>query len=225
MELQGTELTFGLMVKGLKELDLFYEKLEKQFKEIIFDKRFAIYSELYHFNRSYLEKSKEKNTIVLNVSKEQKVDELDLNILRILSENARTTTMEIATKLKIPATTVAHRIKKLEEKKIILGYGLLFNFNKINYNYYRVNLELNNTSKIKKIISYCESNQNIIYAMKTIGGSDLEIYFEFTQEEFLEEMKKIRTLFPEIRKWDYDILKKYHKFNYFFENQQGNFLF
>ena len=60
------------------------------------------------------------------------------------------------------------------------------NFNKINYNYYRVNLELNNTSKIKKIISYCESNQNIIYAMKTIGGSDLEIYFEFTQEEFLE---------------------------------------
>ena len=54
--------------------------------------------------------------------------------------------------------------------------------------------------------------------MRTIGGSDLEIYFEFTQEGFLETMKKIRTQFPEIRKWDYDILKKYHKFNYFFEN-------
>ncbi len=218
LELQGTELTFGLMVKGLNELDSFYEKLEKKFKGIIFDKRFAIYSELYHFNRLYLENSKEKNTIVLKQSKEEKTDTFDLEILKLLSKNARITTMEIATKLDMPATTVAHRIKKLEEKKIIAGYGILFNFNKINYNYYRVNLELKDVTNIKKIIEYCESNENIIYTMKTIGGSDLEIYFEFTQEGFLESMKKIRTQFPEIRKWDYDLLKKYHKFNYFFED-------
>ena len=216
LELQGTELTFGLMIKGLDELNFFYQRLESQFKNIIFDKRFAIYSELFHFNRSYLTSSKEKNTLFLGHSHLEKTDSLDIEILKILSKNARATTMEIATKLKIPATTVAHRIKKLEDKKIILGYGLLFNFNKINLNYYRVNLELQDISNVKKIIHYCEESNNIIYAMKTLGGPDLEIYFESGQEEFLDEMKKIRIQFPEIRRWDYDILKRYHKFNYFF---------
>ena len=218
LELEGTELTYGLMIKNISELNLFYEKLEKKFKEIIFDKKFDIYSELYHFNRKYILKSEESNTIVLKNSNEEKYDKFDLDILKVLSTNARTTTMEIATKLDMPATTVAHRIKKMEEKKIIQGYTILFNFNKLNYNYYRVNLELKDTSNIKKIIYFCESNENIIYAMKTIGGSDLEIYFEFAQEKFLEAMKEMRTQFPEIRKWDYNILKKYHKFNYFFEN-------
>jgi len=218
LELEGTELTFGVMVKELAELSSFYESLEKKFKGIIFDKKFAIYSELYHFNRSYLGTSKEKNTLILSKFEKEKVDELDLRTLKLLSKNARISLLEIATKLNLPATTIAHRIKKLEEKKIILGYGLLFNFNKVNYNYYRVNLELKDISKIKEMISYCELNKNIIYTMRTIGGSDLEIYFEYTQEGFLETMKKIRTQFPEIRKWDYDILKKYHKFNYFFED-------
>jgi len=218
LELEGTGVTFGLMVKGLNELNSFYKNLEKKFKEIISDKRFAIYLELYHFNRSYLYDLKEKNTIILDKFEKEKIDGLDSRILKLLSKNARIPILEIATKLNLPATTIAYRIKKLEERKIILGYGLLFNFNKIDYNYYRVNLELKDISNIKKIINYCKLNKNIIYAMRTIGGSDLEIYFEFTQEGFLRTMKEIRTEFPEIRKWDYDILKKYHKFNYFFED-------
>jgi DNA-binding Lrp family transcriptional regulator len=204
------------MIKELSELNDFYEKFESRFKEFLSNKKFAIYSDLYHFSRSYIEKSKEKNTIIIKQNKEEGVDKFDLDILKILSKNARTTTMEIATILETPATTVAHRIKRLEEKKIILGYGLLFNFNKLSYSYFRVNLELRDISNIKKIINYCELNENIIYAMKTLGGSDLEIYFESTQETFLESMKQIRKQFPEIRSWDYNILKKYHKFNYFF---------
>lgn len=216
LELEGTELTYGLMMKNISELNIFYEKFELKFKKFISNKTFSIYSELYHFNRSYLEESKEKNTIILKQNKEVHVDKFDLDILKILSKNARTATMEIAIKLNMPATTVAHRIKKLEEKKIILGYSLLFNFNKLQYLYFRANLELKDISQIKKIINYCELSENIIYAMKTMGGSDLEIYFESTQEYFLEIMNKLRLQFPEIRKWDYNILKKYHKFNYFF---------
>ena len=217
LELEGTELTFGLMIENLFELKQFYEKFETSFKKFIQNKRFAIYLELYHFNRSYLLKTKEKNTIILKENKKEKLDKIDLKILKILAKNARASTLDIAIKLKIPATTTAHRIKKLQEKKIILGYRLLFNFNKIQYSYFRVNLELKDISNIKKLMNYGEINKNIIYAMKTLGGSDLEIYFESTQEEFLKSMKKMRNLFPEIRKWDYDILKRYHKFNYFLD--------
>jgi DNA-binding Lrp family transcriptional regulator len=217
LELQGTELTFGLTTEDITELQTFYDKLELKFKEFITNKKFAIYSELYHFNRGYLENSKEKNTIILTKSNVEKIDELDLQILKFLSKNARTTTLEIATKLKSPATTIAHRIKKLEQKKIILGYRLLFNFNKINYNYFRVNIKLKDISKIKKIIQSAESNPNIIYAMRTVGGADLELYFESTQEEMISIVNQLRNTFPEIKTWNYDTLKKYHKFNYFIE--------
>ena len=214
LELEGTELTFGLMIKEIEELNDFYKNFEIKFKKFFSEKKFSIYSNLYHFNRNYLGNFKEKNTLMLGFSKKEKVDELDLKVLKILSKNARTSTVEIATKLKMPATTIAHRIKQLENKKVIVGYSILFNFYKWNYNYFRVNIELGNISNIQKIIDYCESNKNIIYAMQTIGGEDLEIYFESTQEDLIKTMNELRTLFPEVRKWDYDILKKYHKFNY-----------
>ncbi len=214
LELEGTELTFGLMVKEIEELHEFYKEFETKFKKFLSEKKFAIYSNLYHFNRNYLGNFKEKNTLKLGFSKKEKVDELDLKILKILSKNARTPTIEIAISLKVPATTVAHRIKQLENKKIIVGYSILFNFYKWNYNYFKVNLELKEISNIQKIIDYCESNKNIIYAMQTLGGNDLEIYFESAQEDLIKTMNELRTLFPEIRKWNYDILKKYHKFNY-----------
>ena len=214
LELEGTELTFGLMVKEIEELHEFYKEFETKFKKFLSEKKFAIYSNLYHFNRNYLGNFKEKNTLKLGFSKKEKVDELDLKILKILSKNARTPTIEIAISLKVPATTVAHRIKQLENKKLIVGYSILFNFYKWNYNYFKVNLELKEISNIQKIIDYCESNKNIIYAMQTLGGNDLEIYFESAQEDLIKTMNELRTLFPEIRKWNYDILKKYHKFNY-----------
>jgi len=214
LELEGTELTFGLMVEEIEELYEFYKNFETKFKKFLSEKKFNIYSNLYHFNRNYLGNFKEKNTLKLGFSKKEKVDELDLKILKILAKNSRTPTLDIATTLKVPATTIAHRIKRLENKKIIVGYGILFNFYKWDYNYFRVNLELREISNIQKIIDYCESNKNIIYAMQTLGGEDLELYFESTQEDLIKTMNELRTLFPEVRKWNYDILKKYHKFNY-----------
>ena len=92
LELEGTELTFGLMVKEIEELNEFYKEFEIKFKKFFSGKKFAIYSNLYHFNRNYLGNFKEKNTLKLGFSKKEKIDELGFKILKILSKNARTST-------------------------------------------------------------------------------------------------------------------------------------
>ena len=55
------------------------------------------------------------------------LDSKDVQLLEILEENAKTSVQEIAEKTGIPASTVHHRIKKLEGNKIIKGYNAVLN--------------------------------------------------------------------------------------------------
>ena len=55
------------------------------------------------------------------------LDGKDIQLLEILEENSKTAVQEIAEKTGIPASTVHHRIKKLEAKKIIKGYTAILN--------------------------------------------------------------------------------------------------
>jgi DNA-binding Lrp family transcriptional regulator len=61
------------------------------------------------------------------------MDEVDEKILDQLNENARKSYREIARALDVSLTTVANRIKKLEEEKIIESYIPLINQEKIGY--------------------------------------------------------------------------------------------
>jgi Lrp/AsnC family transcriptional regulator for asnA, asnC and gidA len=61
------------------------------------------------------------------------MDETDNKILEKLNENARKSYREIARELNISLTTVANRVKKMEEEKIIESYIPLINQEKIGY--------------------------------------------------------------------------------------------
>src|SRR3990167_6385937 len=61
-----------------------------------------------------------------------KLDQKDYQIMEILKNNARLTNKEIAKKVKLPITTVHHRIKRLEENNIInKNFKLNFNYSKL----------------------------------------------------------------------------------------------
>jgi len=61
------------------------------------------------------------------------MDEVDDKILEKLNENARRSYREIARELNISLTTVANRIKRMEDEKIIERYIPLINQEKIGY--------------------------------------------------------------------------------------------
>lgn len=210
-------ITIGLLLRNISELKNFQIRFENKFKKNI--KKFIVsaYQEVYYFNRKYLLENSNYSELKISVDTTIKhVDETDLEIIKLLTQNSRTPIIEIASKLNMNANTVAFRIKKLEKEKIILGYNILFGFKKINYVYVKADLFLKHIQNEKKIIEFCKQQKNIIYVSKTIGGSDLEIYFEIENtEKFLEIMKNLREEFKEIVDWKYNIFSKYHKFNYF----------
>lgn len=213
-----TNLSVGILVKEIYEIKEFQKEFEKKFKSFIKESKVGIYMDLYHFNRDYLvgKTTSTDKVLAVNSDKKFKTDGKDIEILKLLSQNSRIPIVEIASKLKMNANTIAARIKSMEKSKVILGYKIIFGFNKIGYNYIKVDLILNDASKEKEILQFCENHNNIIYALWAVGGADAELFFEIeSTERFLEVMKEMREKFKEIIEWKYSIFTKYHKFNYF----------
>ncbi len=55
----------------------------------------------------------------------EELDELDLNILRVLQLNSRIPFSELARKLEVPEATIRYRVKKLIERGVIRGFYTL----------------------------------------------------------------------------------------------------
>ena len=70
---------------------------------------------------------KENNTYPL-----RPLDEKDLEILRLLQENAKMTVREIAGKIHLSPTPVHERIKRLEDSGVITQYAALVDHSKVN---------------------------------------------------------------------------------------------
>jgi DNA-binding Lrp family transcriptional regulator len=62
----------------------------------------------------------------------EKIDETDLNILRILQKDSKKTTKEIAEILNLTASPVYEIIKRLEKHKLIKKYVALIDKKKLN---------------------------------------------------------------------------------------------
>src|SRR4028119_2021875 len=59
------------------------------------------------------------------------LDKMDLEILRLLQENARITVKEISNKVHLSTTPVHERIKRMEESRVIKQYATLVDHTKV----------------------------------------------------------------------------------------------
>ena len=211
------DINFGVWVKDIYEFQNFYNKFKKKYRPNIKSDQISIFTKAHHLHRKYFLNQKDIEKIeIFGNSKEEKYDEIDTNILRVLSCNSRIPIIDISEELKMPPRTVAFRIKQLEKKGIIQGYRTLFNTELLGYEYYKVDFTLNNTSIIKALFNYMCANANTVYIDQTIAGSDFEFDMEVENKKtFLKIINELRTKFPEIREWKYFTLNKYYKLIYF----------
>lgn len=210
-------LSLLISTKTPEEFDriwsLFYEEI-KPFVEVV---RIAILLEYHHFPRKYLmEKVSDRHAIIAR-RENKNIDKADEKILRILSENARVSLLELSGKLKMTAKTVAARIKRMEKDDIIIGYRANLNFGKMGYIYYKMMLDLNDLSIKKKMYAYIQANKNVVYFDKFIGGKDFEFDLEVESfEKFLQFVENFKKEFGKaISSYEYLNPTMIHKSEYF----------
>lgn len=192
------DLAFAIMAKNSLEFYKILNNIKDKTSEFIEEFDVAIRIQLIQFPRSHLIEEKRKPEPYFYFGKEinhQKIDKMDLSILKELSQNSREEIVEISNKLKIPASTIAFRIKKLKEKKIIHGFSPQISCQNFGYQSFQLFIDVNNldSKKRERIFKYCKNNPNIIFLIETLGKWNYEIIYEVKdQKEFQKQMTHIR---------------------------------
>lgn len=198
------DFVFAYWSETNKEFYDFYEKLSEKFRKYIKDKLISPMVEYKEIPRRYFTNSKMSFNFNIPEKKIEKFDEIDMKILRKLSKNSRIPLIEIASKLKVDNMTVFHRMKKLEDKKIILGYKVDIDVSKLNRDFYTVEIDLNNFSKIEELKDEIYSLPELTARSVSIGGNDIEFDLELeNSQDYYKIIDNLKNKFPEIREVRY----------------------
>lgn len=170
------DIALFLGVKKIDEFHDIWESIMLKYKKHIKGYNIAVYAPIYNFNRTFFIETKEEPlTRIYGSGEKEDIDELDNNILQFYGPSVRTPAVEIAKKLKVSPDTVRSRIKKLEQRKVIVGYKIGLNLEKLGFVSFRVDLQLTSTHRSKELFEYCRMHKNIYQINRTIGGADFEI--------------------------------------------------
>ncbi len=104
-----------------------------------------------------------------------KLDKKDKKILSYLDMNARIPITQLCKNVQLSRQGTEYRIKRLEEKKIILGYYAVTDPVKLGYWMFRLRIKYRSVNKEKEneIFEYCKTAKGITWAAKLEGKWNL----------------------------------------------------
>lgn len=130
----------------------------------------------------------------------QKVDNLDVRILRELQKDAHKSFQDLALKLKVTKVTIYNRIKKLQDMGVIRGYFTDIDFAKLGYELVVVigiAVSSDNYSDIEKEIA---KDKHVSAIYDVTGDFEAIIIANFKNREELNDFIVKLNKFKEIKK-------------------------
>ena len=104
------------------------------------------------------------------------LDEIDVELIKVLQDDCRLSLDRIAKKLGVPKSTIHYRIRRLEEEGIIEGYHAKINFEKLGRDFLTITLV-----RAKYEEGYHERVGKKICAIPGVWG----VYFVFGENDFV----------------------------------------
>jgi len=212
------DLSVIMWIKDMSEFRIFWRKTLHRYRDFFQREVFSIFFQTTSYHQSFLLEDSydikdREQCFITGIEKKVEIDDIDFQILKSLSENARISSVELGNKLNLSAMTISNRIKKLKDSNIIKGFRVNIDFSKLGYKYYKVDINIRKFNSRNKIISYVELNPYLVYLDETAGSSDLELSFIVKNENhFHEIMKDVIKKFPDtILNYQYYYVNKSHK--------------
>ena len=215
------DLSVAGEVQSLSNIESFKNRILGLFKGNAADKGISICTEAEVFNRDYMVSGRantERSRKLVDGSAKEEIAEIDMKIIHELAKNARTPIVDIAENVKSTPRVVEYRIRQLIKKKIITGFRIAMDYEKVGIHFYKTFFYLDSPSesRLKSLASFLEAHKNVIHNLKVIGNWDMEPEFEtFSQEEFDRILTEIKDDYSDIiRKIEVITISKEHKFVY-----------
>ena len=141
------DFEIGIVSKNIEELDRCITKIIDDIAQYSQEYQILVISKYYEsrtFPGSFLDL--ENNVKLQKSNPELKTDKIDLDILKILSENARLPLYEIGSAVKLSADAVNYRIKKMLNNGLILKFMPIINYSVLGYTVYTIIMNIHNLS-------------------------------------------------------------------------------
>ncbi len=153
-----------------------------QFPQLIKNYSILTNAVSYEFKRKYLtEHSSRAQSIVLGGDRDiHSMDIMTIKILKELYDNPRISYVKIAAKHEISPKTAIAKIRNLETRGIIKGYGANIDCYSYKYQAYKILLKTSSVSKQKdeELLKFYRQQEEIVHVSKIFGNWDYEIDVE-----------------------------------------------
>lgn len=194
-ECSGTwDLIFGVFAKNDYEFFELKNELISEFNKIIVDEDGQILVDVKQYPKMYFTNEIVNPTMFAGEIVNNELDELDYAILGEIVNNARIPINELAKKVNSTPTIIRGKLKKLEQKGIIIQYRIGIDLNKLGLELYKAIIKLDKYTKEdeKKLLEYMSNLPNIHYFIRNIWQIEPELVVDSYQEYYsiIENLKK-----------------------------------
>ena len=203
------DMIIGFLVRNVNEFDGEVQNMMNRFSRHIQEKAVTTTLYLAHHLREFLSDSPvtERKRIIYHTSadKQASVDETDLEILRIITNNGRMPVREIAERLKTTPRIVQYRMSRMEKNNIILAYKVHLEPKAMGNIFCKAIIYLTSSTKerLNDFVSYCSSLPQAVWPQRVMGAWDFELDFE------LENYDKFQGIIFDIKERFSDIIRNY----------------
>jgi DNA-binding Lrp family transcriptional regulator len=202
------DMIVSFIVRNVNEFDDEIQLVMNKFSQYIKEK--AVTSTLYlaHHRREYLRDSPmpERKAIVFHTSadKQEGIEDIDMKILKIISNNARMPVREIAEKINATPRVVQYRIKRMEKRYIILAYKVHIEPKKMGNIFCKaiIYLASSERERLNQFVRYCSSIPQAVWPQRVMGTWDFEIDLE------LENYDRFQGIIFDLKEKFSDIIQK-----------------
>ena len=209
------DLSFTIFVKNLGDFEKEWSPFINKFRSIIKEYSTQVITKEIAFERTDLTiEKKEKSFWEKGSNQVIQIDSIDSKILNLIVENARIPIKHLSLEIGLGSMAIIYRLKQLVKKGIILGYRANLDFTKLGYEYYKINLELENPKIINALTAYCKSCSNVVSVTHSIHDN-VDFEFDIEVKDFnvlLDLISQLKKQFPRsIRDYTYIKFVKYYK--------------
>lgn len=215
------DIIVSFLLHNINEFDDEVQKVLNKFSANIQEKAVTTTLYLAHQTREFLSQNKEVKEIIYYTSKDkqEKIDKIDEEIIKLITNNARMPIIEIANKLKTTPRIVQYRLKELEKKKIILAYKSHLDLKTIGRIFCKAIIYLSNIPKreLEGFINYASNLPGAVWPQRVMGAWDFELDLELENyDQFQEIILNLKEKFPKIiRDYEFCITSKEYKLNFY----------
>ncbi len=194
---------YDLFIQGIfkdeNEVNEYFFNVTKDYSEAI-DEILIIkpyYAKIYPLK--FLGNKSENSLVIIGeLSEKIKLDEKDKRIMKALEEDGRIKLIDIAKKAGISAELALYKLRRLKKEKIIVGSRIMFDMNKLGYNYSLLSINLRNFSieNQNKLKEFANNNKYVNSIILSLAKPNCFIQLFHKEHSIIKEtIDELKNLF------------------------------